>query len=246
LQLQFALPESGFSRYSPPVWAGGQEGQKTLEHFYRFSLVLQSQGFGESKPDRNLPENAMKTTFNLISNKLSLTLFLTFGAVSAAFAQGQIASGTVSSTGSGPYVYDLTFSDGVAATSPIGSVWYAWVPGFFYLPGVPTSASAPAGWTATVSANSVQYTANAPADYIQPGQSLSGFSYNATFTPAQLAAAPNSGVSVAYSAGLFSDAGDTFTVQAVPEPSSMSFLGAGLIALTFAGRRQPRKQTIAV
>lgn len=188
----------------------------------------------------------MKTTFESISNKLSLTLFVALGAVSAAFAQGEIASGTISSTGSGPYVYDLTFSDGAGATSPIGSVWYAWIPGQFFLPGIPTSASAPAGWTATISANSVQDIANSPADYITAGHSLSGFSYDATFTPAQLAAAPNSGESVAYAAGLFSDAGDTFNVQAVPEPSSMSFLGAGLLALAFAGRRNLRKQTIAV
>ena len=143
-----------------------------------------------------------------IRTKLILGILLALGTASAAFAQGEIASGTISGAGSGPFSYSLSFSDGAGATSPIGSVWYSWIPGFFYLPSSPTSASAPTGWTANISGNSVQYTANAPADYIQPGQSLSGFGYQATFSPAQLAAAPNSGDSFAYSAGLFSDNGE--------------------------------------
>jgi hypothetical protein len=183
----------------------------------------------------------MKTMFKLIPARLSLTLLVALGTASAAFAQGEIASGTISSTGSGPYVYDLTFSDGAGATSPIGSVWYAWIPGQFFLPGTPTGASAPTGWSATVSGNSVQYVASTSAYDITAGHSLSGFSYNATFTPAQLAAAPNSGESVAYSAGLFSDGGDTFTVQPAPEPSSMGFLAVGFLGLMIVGRRKLQK-----
>jgi hypothetical protein len=153
-------------------------------------------------------------------------------------AQGQIASGTISSSGAGPYTYNLTFSDASTATSPIGSVWYAWVPGFFYLPGTPTSASAPAGWTATISGNSVQFVANSSAFDILAGQSLSGFSYTASFSPAQLAAAPNSGRSDAYSGGLFSDAGDIFNVTTVPEPSSAALLLCGASMFWLHGRRK--------
>lgn len=153
-------------------------------------------------------------------------------------AQGQIASGTISGSGSGPYTYNLTFSDSSTATSPIGSVWYAWVPGFFYLPGTPTGASAPTGWTATISGASVQYVANSSAFDIMPGQSLSGFSYTASFSPAQLAAAPNSGRSDAYSGGLFSDAGDIFNVTTVPEPSSVALLLCGASLFWFYGRRK--------
>ncbi|HLH55667.1 MAG TPA: PEP-CTERM sorting domain-containing protein [Verrucomicrobiae bacterium] len=158
---------------------------------------------------------------------------------SVALGQGQIATGTLSSSGAGPYSYLLTFSDAAGATSPIGSVWYAWVPGSFYLPAVPTSASSPAGWTATISANSIQYVANSAANDILPGHTLSGFGYLANFTPAQLNAAPNSGVSVAYSGGLFSDGGYTFTVtQAVPEPSALGLLVIGCGLLTrFRGKR---------
>src|SRR5262249_17003716 len=147
-----------------------------------------------------------------------------------------VPSGTISSSGNGPYNYSLTFSDAASATSPVGSVWYAWVPGLFFLPGAPSSPVAPPGWTASVSGHSVQYVANSPANYIAPGQSLSGFGYQATFTPAELAAARNSGESVAYMAGLFSDAGVTFTVQPVPEPSTLSFLAFGAGALGWLGR----------
>jgi len=60
----------------------------------------------------------------------------------AAFAQGQVAGGNVSSSGSGPFTYSLSFSDGPNATAPIGSIWCAWVPGGFFLPSTPTGASA--------------------------------------------------------------------------------------------------------
>jgi hypothetical protein len=196
---------------------------------------------------KNKPKNAMKnmspSSFIILTRaatRILLGCLLTVGITTLVHAQGQIASGTIGSSGSGPYTYSLTFSDAAGATSPIGSVWYSWIPGQFYLPGVPTSASAPAGWTATVQSDSVQYVASSPANYITAGHSLSGFGYQATFTPAQLAAAPNSGVSDAYSAGLFSDSGDIFTVQAVPEPAAQALMVSGAAALALIGRRKLR------
>jgi hypothetical protein len=175
--------------------------------------------------------------FSAAFSAFVLTLLLAAGTVVPVLGQGTLPTGTIGNTGTGPYTYNLTFSDPASATSPIGSIWYAWVPGFFYLPGTPTSASAPAGWTATIFANSVQFVANSAANDITAGSSLSGFSYTATFTPAQLAAAANSGRSVAYIAGLQGDPGRTFTVQPIPEPSMFSVLVLGATALMGYKRR---------
>lgn len=177
-------------------------------------------------------------------HRLGLALLLTVAGARAVHAQGELGGGTIAGSGAGPYTYSLVFSDAAGATSPIGSVWYAWVPGFFYLPGTPTSASAPTGWSATISGNSVQYVANSSANDIAPGNTLSGFGYQAGFSPTQLAAAPNSGKSVAYSGGLFSDGGNTFTVQAVPEPSA-AFLLLIPFALWFGKWSRQLRFTIA-
>ena len=190
-------------------------------------------------------KNISQMNFIFLTNattRILLGLVLALGTATYVHAQGQIASGTIGSSGSGPYAYNLTFSDAAGATSPIGSIWYSWIPGEFFLPGTPTSASAPAGWAATIFANSVQYVANSSANDITAGQSLSGFGFQATFSPAQVAAAANSGESVAYSGGLFSDAGDTFTVtvQPVPEPSGQLLLLSGVATLWLIRRSKLR------
>jgi hypothetical protein len=175
------------------------------------------------------------------AGRILLGLMLAIGTALSVHGQGQIASGTISGSGSGPsYTYSLSFSDAPSSTSPIGSVWYAWVPGSFYLPGTPASASAPAGWTATVDANSVRFVVNSAANDIAAGSTLSGFDYQASFSPAELAAAANSGLSVAYSGGLFSDAGNLFTVQpvTVPEPSTLTLLVCGATGLYLIVRRR--------
>jgi hypothetical protein len=185
-------------------------------------------------------------SIKITSSCLRILFFLALaaGIVFSVQAQGELPTGTVSSSGSGPYDFILSFSDGATATAPIGSVWYAWVPGFFYLPSAPTTVSAPAGWSATIANNgansSIQFVASSAADYITPGHSLSGFGFTATFSPAQLAAAPNSGVSFVYAAGLFSDAGQQFTVQAVPEPSTLALLMLGATGSWLIGRRKLR------
>lgn len=147
-----------------------------------------------------------------------------------------VPSGTVSGSGTGPsYIYTLSFSDGASATSPIGSVWYGWVyPVYNYLPGVPSSASAPSGWVATITNNSIEFIATSSSSYIQPGHSLSGFSYTASYTPATLQSDTAAAYSYAYTAGIESEIpGAFFSVTTVPEPSAaalfaMSALGLGL------------------
>lgn len=184
--------------------------------------------------------NLIKSTgITIAAGRILLGLMLVAGTATSVHAQGQIASGTISGSGSGPYTYNLTFSDSASSTSPIGSVWYGWIPFAFYLPGTPTSASAPAGWTHSIVANSIEFVASSAANDIPIGGSLSGFSYTATFSPATLAGTLNSGLSDAYAAGIETDAGYVFTVQTatVPEPSVLTLLICGATGLFLFGRR---------
>src|SRR5437016_11055742 len=112
---------------------------------------------------KNLSTFNPSTCVATVARSILLGLMLATGSALSVRAQGQLGIGTVNGSGSGPYNYSLIFGDAAGATSSIGSVWYAWIPGAFYLPGVPTSASAPTGWTASIFGNSVQYVANTPA-----------------------------------------------------------------------------------
>lgn len=175
------------------------------------------------------------------ATKILTGLMLVAGTALSVYAQGQIGNGTATASGSGPYTYNLTFGNAAGATSPIGSVWYAWYPAsYYYLPGTPTAASAPAGWTANIVANSVQYYANSPASYILPGHSLSGFGYQAAFSPTQLATTPLAGTTVAYSGGIGSDAGYDFSVSFVPEPSTPMLLITSASVFWVFGRGKRR------
>lgn len=186
-----------------------------------------------------LPERLIcLSTATRVALKILFLAMLVLGTAVSVKGQGDMPSGTLGFSGNGPYLYTLTFSNAPSATSPIGSVWYAWIPGHFYLPGQPISVAAPAGWTANASGHSVQWSANSAAYDIGPGQSLSGFSYRANFTPAQLAAAPNSGLSDAYAGALQSDLGRYFTVQSVPEPSTVTLLILGATGLLLFSRRR--------
>jgi hypothetical protein len=221
-----------------------------VERFLNSRISLKTRVlFAKNRPEAtrekmsSMPQStlARSTSTARAATKILLGLMLVAGTAPSVQAQGQIANGTVSGSGSGPYTYSLTFGDAAGATSPVGSVWYGWYPAaLYYLPGVPTSASAPLGWTASVVANSVQYFANSPAYDIMPGHSLSGFGYQAAFSPAQLAAAPLSGTAVAYSGGIESDAGYDFTVSIVPEPSAPMLLITGASALRLVSRRKLR------
>jgi hypothetical protein len=166
---------------------------------------------------------------------LAVAAALAASAVSS-HAQGEMASSTVSGVQSGS-VYDYTITlMNTSSTVSIDSFWYAWIPGEFYLPGIPSSASAPAGWTASVVDNSIQYFGGTLA----PGTSIN-FSYVATFAPSQLTGF--AGYSYVYHSGLDSDpsdGGSFLAVQTVaaPEPSSTSLFAVGSLGLLVAGWRK--------
>ena len=185
----------------------------------------------------------MKMMFKLFSTKLSLTLLIALGTASVALAQGEAASGTVSGVQNGSlYDYTVTLNNTSGSIS-IGSFWYSWtpsIPPFFYLPSTPSSAGAPAGWSATIAGNSIQYSSSGTP--LAPGQSIQ-FTYAASFTPAQLTG--NAGLSFVYTGAIEGDAGAEVNIQTVPEPSSLGLLATGLVGLVFVGGRKLRKSATA-
>jgi len=171
---------------------------------------------------------------------LAIAAALAASAVSS-HAQGETASGTVSGVQSGS-VYDYTITlQNTSSTVSIDGFWYAWVPGEFYLPADPNSATAPAGWTASVVANSIQFAGGTLA----PGASIN-FNYVATFAPSTLTG--TAGFSYVYHTGLDSSPSDSGsfvnvqTVTPVPEPSSVGLFAVGSLGLLAAGWRKFRTQ----
>src|SRR5689334_20687895 len=60
-------------------------------------------------------------------------------------------SGVFTSTPNGAnFDYTITVTNSSSSTSPIGTFWYAWIPGYDYLATTPISVTPPTGWTKTV------------------------------------------------------------------------------------------------
>lgn len=179
----------------------------------------------------------MKTIYDLILSKQSLTLLIVLGMASAAFAQ-ESAMGTVSGVQNGS-VYDYTITlDNTSSSVSIGSFWYSWTPNispFFYLPSSPSTASGPTGWTGTPDGDSIQFVASGTS--LAPLSSIQ-FHYVATFAPSQLTGL--AGYSYVYHGGIETDAGGFLNVQTVtvPEPSSLSLMAVGVLGLVLAAGRK--------
>lgn len=165
---------------------------------------------------------------------------------SNAQAQGITASAAFTDTpNGGSFNYVITLKNSAASTSPLGTFWYAWIPGGFFLPSSPSSVTAPTGWSDTIQAGSGKYsilfTDNSPTlNVIQPGGSLN-FGFTTVDTPATLAAitAANGTTTVYSGNSAFSGNSFEFNVtQAVPEPSPLVLITVGSLSLFFAIRRK--------
>jgi hypothetical protein len=161
-------------------------------------------------------------------------------------------SGTITTVSTSPnFTYAMTIKDASDATEPIGTVWFAWVPGEDFLTTSPLSETSPAGWNVNAITHggpsdgyAIQWLASSAASDIPAGGSLSGFGFTTADSPASIAGKspfyPTTPVltTFAYSAAPFSDAGTQFAVTPVPEPASLAVAVLPIAMLL----RRPRRE----
>ena len=135
------------------------------------------------------------------------------------------------------YRYTIVLED--TGTTPIGALWFSWLPGEGYLPDVPTFTS-PAQWSAQltdgplpVNGFSILWQASSPSAVLSPGQENS-FTFFSTATPAVLFGLstihPPTPVttSVVYSG--VAPIGDSFTLVAIQEPTAVASVSIAVAA----------------
>src|SRR5580692_4449185 len=128
----------------------------------------------------------MKIISTITNGKLCIAFLLALGATTVASAQNETGSATLTGVQDGS-LYDYTLTLDNTGTVSIGTFWYAWIPGGFFLPSTPATATAPTGWTADIfKSYSIQFTASSSASYLAGGDSLN-FYFTSTDTPAALA-----------------------------------------------------------
>ena len=179
----------------------------------------------------------MKNVSKLLSLRLALALAVAAGlAASTTSSHAQGATATISDVAAGGGVFDYTILLQDTGSTSLNSFWYGWTTSGNNLPSNPTGAGNTLGWASDLDRNSIQWV-NSTGTALAPGQSGT-FTFVSTATPSAITSSP-SGESVAYVNGITfteNNPGDSTsvfspTLVAAPEPSSVSLLMGGLIAL---------------
>jgi len=155
------------------------------------------------------------------------------------------ASATLTPQQLGPnsYEYSLTLTN--TGTTPIGTYWFSWIPGYDLLPTAPTSIVSPPGWKGTdqregIGSGSVQWVNTTTP--LQPGKSLGGFIFDSPDAPSKISGTSFfAGLPVeqsfVYVGAPETDPGFNFvTTTVTPEPASIGLLAASALLL-FRRRR---------
>jgi hypothetical protein len=168
------------------------------------------------------------------------------------------ATYTDSEISPGEFQYDLTLNN--TGTTTIGTFWFSWVitpngaNGF--LPDTPTNVVDPTGWTDILTNGGAAIQFKTSSNLLASGNSLSGFQFDSTMTPAQLQMDfAGSGVgdgdpiatSFVYAGAPLVGSSDQFVptaaTAATPEPATTLIvaIGFGLIVLTSSSIRKHKK-----
>jgi hypothetical protein len=162
-------------------------------------------------------------------------------AVSTVSSQAQSATATISGVAAGGGVFDYTITLQNTGTTSLDSFWYAWTTSGNNLSAAISNPGSSLGWidTALEGNTSISWEGNS-GNTLAVGQSAT-FTFDSTETPSAITTLP-SGESVAYVNGTGPNtfeqndpgvASPVFspTLVAVPEPSSLGLLMAGLFVM---------------
>jgi hypothetical protein len=167
-------------------------------------------------------------------------------AIAGKASASETASTVLTSTplGGGIFQYNIALTNTSTDGSTIGTMWFAWIPGDFYMEATPTNASNSAGWENNIiggGGESIQWEAGSNALLLQPGNT-DQFTFDSTETLAQLLGPSTEGnhaietTSVLYN-GDVAFSGSSLTIV-VPEPATLSLLALGSGGLMLRRRRR--------
>jgi hypothetical protein len=169
---------------------------------------------------------------------------LLFALVNSSADAALSASATITrqQLGANSFEYSLTLTD--TGTTPIGTFWVAWLPGYDLLHTAPTSIVSPPGWTGQNApdafgvASSQWVNSTTP---LQPGQSLSGFTFDTPDSNVTTGTSNFFGLpidqSYVYIGAPETDPGFALTPTVVPEPASLAIFAVPALLMLRRHRR---------